>query len=108
MHQVIGLFAAGPVRVGQHPDAKQRRQTRTEYQSHNKDLENAFQVVHQRVLRVVAGRGQTEVVVLILVLVLAASAASRTSAGTTELVELSQSALTLLLSTFCFEARHHM
>ena len=49
--------------------------------------------------------GQTEVVVLILVLVLAAS---RTSAGTTELVEESQSALTLLLSTFCCWARHHM
>ena len=39
---------------------------------------------------------------------LADLAASRTSAGTTELVEASQSAFTLLLSTFCCWARQYM
>ena len=95
-------LAAGAAGVRHQAEREDGGQSRTEEQSDREHLEDAFEVSHQRFLLLV-GDGLRPTAVGLDSLV-----ASRTSAGTTEFVEESQSALTLLLSTFCCWARHHM
>src|SRR6185437_1618270 len=103
LHGAVVVLAAGSLRVGDHADREDRGQAGAESESHNEHLEDAFQISHRRFLWLGGNRrDQTAAVGL------ASFETSRTSAGTTELVEESQSALTLLLSTFCFWARHQM
>src|SRR5689334_6721230 len=91
--------SARPLRERDQSDREDRRQTCAEDQPDGQDLENCFQISHFSSLCLVPD--QTEAVGW-------STTFLRSSAGTTELLVSSQSALTLLWSTFCCWARQYM